>query len=62
MLRMIENEARHLDACITGINTCEYHMQTLLARTEPFGDNPCQRCEDDERPVERYNIWYVKCA
>jgi hypothetical protein len=62
MLRMIENDSRQPDACITGINACEYHMQTHLARTEPFGYNPCQWCEDDERPVHRYNIWYVKCA
>lgn len=67
MLRIIERETRPPDACITGINACEYHMQTHLARTEPFGYASCQWCEnddndDDERPVERYNIWYVKCV
>lgn len=62
MLRIIENETRQPDAYITGINACEYHMQTQLERTDPFGDGPCQWCEDDERPVERYNIWYLKCG
>ena len=62
MLRIIETETRQPDACITGINACEYHMQTQLERTDPFGDRSCQWCEDDERPVERYNIWYVKCG
>lgn len=66
MLRIIENQTRQPDVCITGIDACEYHMQTHLARTEPFGHGPCQWCEDDddddERPVERYNIWYVKCV
>lgn len=62
MLRIIENETRQPDACITGINACEYHMQTVLARTEPFEYGSCQWCENDERPVERYNIWYVKCV
>jgi hypothetical protein len=62
MLRTIETEAHQPNACIIGINACEYHMQTHLARTEPFGNNPCQWREDDERPVERYNIGYVKCG
>lgn len=67
MLRIIEDETRQPDACITGINACEYHMQTHLARTEPFRHASCQWCEnedddDDERPMERYNLWYVKCA
>lgn len=62
MLKMIENETRQPDACITGIDACEYHMQTHLARTEPLENGPCVWCEDDERPVERYNIWYVKCG
>jgi hypothetical protein len=67
MLRIIENETRQPDAHITGIDACEYHMQTYLARTDPFENGPCQWCEneeieDDERPVERYNMWYVKCG
>jgi len=62
MLRIIQNETRQPDARTTGIDACEYHMRTVLARTEPFGNGPCQWCENDERPVGRYNIWYVKCG
>ena len=64
MLKIIEEETRQADAVITGINACEHHMETHLARTEPFGYATCVWCEDDddERPVERYNIWYVKCG
>jgi hypothetical protein len=62
MLRIIESEIRQPDACITGINACEYHMQTHLARTELFGYASFQWYEDDDRPVERYNIWYAKCT
>lgn len=62
MLRIVENETRQPDAIITDIDACEYHMQTYLARTDPFGNGPCQWCEDDERPVKRYNVWDVECA
>ena len=63
MLRFLENETRQPDACITGIDACEYHMETQLARTGPFENGPCLWCENEgtEMPVKRYNMWYIKC-
>ena len=64
MLRLLENETRQADVWFTGIDACEYHMETQIARTEPSEHGPCLWCETEgtEAPVERYNMWYVKCG
>lgn len=60
MLGFLEATTEHSSTVYTGSDVCDYHMETYLSRTEPGSPCPCRL--NDERPTERYNMWYVKCA
>lgn len=60
MLKLLEASTENFSTVYTGLDVCDYHMETYLSRTEP--GSPCPWCLNDERTTECYNMWYVKCA
>jgi hypothetical protein len=60
MLRLLEESSEHPRTVHTGMDVCDHHLEMYFTRTEP-GD-PCQWCDHDERPTQRYNMWHVRCG
>jgi hypothetical protein len=60
MLQLLEWSTDPLSMVLTSLDVCDHHMETYMSRTEP--GSQCPWCRNDERPTERYNMWYLRCG